>query len=165
MPELKQPPATARAYSNIYFRKRVRWLRNLIEALTNGRKGYLLAVNTVLDECLQIANELSTLTPGILKLLSPRLVLLFGQMMLQPLFWDAQIHLSLCSIIFRSVLSGSIQKFDVILTKEHFLQLIIVRTLDSVAGLLEFNTYPEFEDQSALLATKIHHLRNLQIFK
>jgi hypothetical protein len=178
MPLKKKPltlqAATAKVYVEIYCEKCERWLLDLLAALHDVESAYLLVVNTVMDECRQIANELLSIAPSNLKLLSPRLALEFGKMirnydvsarMMHHIFRCTRGHLPLCTAVFRSVLSGSIERFDALLTTQNFLQLIIVRTLDSVPNLLELTLSRLFVDQSALLASKIHHLTNLQIFK
>jgi hypothetical protein len=141
------------------------------EGLAWGRSAYLIALETGMDECRELEEELSTLPPGILRVLSPQLAKEFGTLIcsyntsardLYHILWD----FSLCSTVFRSLLKSFIRKFDTHITSEEFWQLIIVQKLDRVPELLEFSASPLIVlDQLALLASMIHHVTNLQIFK
>jgi hypothetical protein len=179
MPQLKKPltlqDATAKVYGEIYCCQGQRWLANLFQAVENRRGGYLLTANTALDECRQMADEILMIAPGILKLLSPRLALQFGHIILK---YDGlnhrlmgmsgnakKIYLSLCSAMFRSVLSRFIQNFDTDITTKRIGHLIILENLDCVPNLLEFSLSCVFQNKSLLIASKIHYLWNLQIFK
>jgi hypothetical protein len=123
---------------------------------------------------LETFQQLTTFGPAILELLAPRLTKKFVKIIhkyvklalqVNDIIWDAEEHISLCSTVFRTVLTRGVQKFDIFFTSAEFLRIIIVETLDSVPELLEFSKKPVNEDQSALLASKIHYLRTLQIFK
>jgi hypothetical protein len=121
-----------------------------------------------------MAEQLPTCGSVILGSLSPQLAKEFGKIIhnydklarqVKGVIWDAEEHVSLCSTVLRTVLTSLIQKFDIIFTSEEILQLILVQTLDSVPNLLEFSIKPVFVDQSALLASKVHYLEKLRIFK
>jgi hypothetical protein len=49
-------------------------MNDLIEAITDGEEVYMNVSERVLNECREVETELSTTSPGILKLLSPLLV-------------------------------------------------------------------------------------------
>jgi hypothetical protein len=177
MPPQRQPltleEATARVFIKIYFRKCRQWLENLLEARKDSRSAYLLLRDTVLVECRQMPEQLTTFGPAILELLAPRLTKEFGKIIhkyvklalqVNDIIWDAEEHTSLCSSMFRTVLTPGVQKFDMFFTSAEFLRIIIFETLDSVPELLEFSIKHVIENQSAILASKIHYLRNLQIF-
>jgi hypothetical protein len=178
MPQLKQPltlqEMARRAYCKIYCAKCAKWFENWLNALLCCRGDNLFVLSSILDESREMANNLSTCAPDLLKSLSPRLAKEFGKIIcnydilaseLRDTSWDGRGHLSLCSAVFRSVLSRFIQNFDTNIASEEIGHLIIVENLDCVPNLLEFSIVPFTEDHSAVLATKIHHLTNLQIFK
>jgi hypothetical protein len=121
-----------------------------------------------------MAKQLTTFGPAILELLAPRLTKEFGKIIhnygesfrrLKGIKRDTEEHTSLCSSVFRTVLTPGVKKFDIFFTSAEFLRIIIVETLDSVPELLEFSITPVLDNQSAVLASKIHHLKNLRVFK
>jgi hypothetical protein len=121
-----------------------------------------------------MARQLTKFGPAILKLLAPLLTKEFGKIIhnydesfrrLKGIRGDIEGHTSLCSSVFRTVLTRGVDKFDIFLTSAEFLRIIIVETLDSVPELLEFSITPALDNKSALLASKIHHLTKLQVFK
>jgi hypothetical protein len=121
----------------------------------------------VLNECRAVGAELSTKPPGVLKLLCPPLVAEFEKLIVlydsKTVHVDSGRHLTVCTAAFRCVFSRFIERLDM---SSMFGRSIILQNLDCVPKLLELPlSYPYPVDTSKILATAIHHVNRLQIFK
>jgi hypothetical protein len=177
MPQLKQPLSLEdmgiEANVNKYCDKCEKWMKDLFQAIPRDTEAYSSVTVTVLNECREMEEEISSLCPSLLKILSPRLANEFAKLICdhsgrrrdaKSLFGDAAENISPCSAVFRSVLTRYVHKFDLRITFCKIGQLIMIQNLDSVPGLLELRLCIRFPHQSALLTSMIRHLKNLQIF-
>jgi hypothetical protein len=178
MPQLKQPMALeeicVRLHINKYCGKCEKWLQDLLEAKKRDKYTYKVVFDNVMKECREMAEEISKLPPGILKLLSPRLPKKFAKLIntfdrnsrrFPRHFRSIRRHVSLCKALFRSVLTRFVYKFDTGLESNTFVSFIMAKNLHHVPGLLELYLYPCHHKQSGLLASKMRHVKNLRIFK
>jgi hypothetical protein len=122
-------------------------MKNLSVARMKSRRDYLFAIKHVFVECREVKKEISSLPPLLLKLLFPSLVAKLGCLMcdyereartLQHKLFDDGKHLTVCTAVYRSVLTRFIQKFDAYTASDEFGQLIILPNLDCVPQLVEF---------------------------
>jgi hypothetical protein len=178
MPQRKQPTRledlAIRQCSNRYISSCQKWIQNLSDATINKRATYMKVSAIVLKECREVAEELSTKPPGVLKLLCPPLVAKFLTLIAgyddkaahSQILWDTVRHLSVCTAAFRCVLSRFIERFDSVNTSGRFVRSMVLQNLDRVPGLLELSLCTRnIGDQSELLTAVIHHVKHLQIFK
>ncbi|PNF33102.1 hypothetical protein B7P43_G15751 [Cryptotermes secundus] len=180
MPQLKQPmPLQDKCLQecvNLYCGACVRWISKLLQAQISSRRVYLITTRSVLAECCQIRRSLSELPYFVIEMMSPQLTSKFADMIInydnkhqykQNAFWDRESHSSICSAMFRSVLTPHVHEHnDEIMSCSSFTQDLLVQTLDSVPGLrtlyLRFNR--TYNGYPSALARMICHLRHLEIF-
>jgi hypothetical protein len=179
MPPRKQPMRlevlALRKCIDIYRPRFENWMNSLYSAHQSGEEACSLAERRFSVECREMEDEILTLAPALLRVLSPRLASEYDKFFSRPQWRTpsnmekdllGMIHLPACKVIFRSVLNRFIQKFDTDTTSKRFGQFVIVENLDSVPHLVEFAiaVYWTF-DRSELLASMIHYLTNLRTFK
>jgi hypothetical protein len=169
MPQLKQPvrleEACIRLHINKYCGKCRQWMQASTGRVKRDQDAYTVVFDTVIEECRQMEEEISNLSPGILKLLSPRLAKKFAKLICTHhcnflCFFGPRGHFSLCKAMFRSVLNRFIEKFDIRFQTTD----IMLENLDSVPGLLQLRLHPCHCDEAVILKG-MQHLKNLQIFK
>jgi hypothetical protein len=146
-------------------------LNVLYSAHQSDDEAYSLAERRISGECREMKEEISTLPPGVLRVLSPRLATEFAKLLSRRQFkaastvykfWSEGRYVSACKVVFRCVLNRYIQRFEDHNRSDWFAQTIIIKNLDSVPGLVELSIKPSFiERQPSLLTTMIHHLTNL----
>jgi hypothetical protein len=94
---------------------------DLRDAIRYGEVACMSVSKRVLDEYREVERELSTIPPGVLKLLSPPLVAKFLKVITgygyrtvnrHQTHGDSGRHLSVCTAVFRCVLSRFIERFD-----------------------------------------------------
>jgi hypothetical protein len=178
MPPRKQPTRledlAIRQCSNGYIRRFQKWIRDLKDALHEGREDNMNASERVLIACNAMRAELSTKPPGVLKLLCPPLVAEFFKSIalhdhiavhLYENLLFPQSHFSVCTAEYRCVFGRFIERFDTAHISNKFEKLIL-KNMDCVPELLELSlSYAYLGDQSELLATAIYHVKRLRIFK
>jgi hypothetical protein len=150
-------------------------MNDLTHAISNSRESFKRVSEAVLDDCLGVEAEMSTKPPGVLKLLSPPLVAKFYEVITgydyRTAHWhqthgDSGRHLSVCTAVFRCVLNRFIESFDTDDMSHVIGRLVILNNLNCVPNLLELSVNDvDLTKDSELLATAIHHVKRLQIFK
>ncbi|PNF28904.1 hypothetical protein B7P43_G01811 [Cryptotermes secundus] len=179
MPHLKQPMSLKdkclQECVNLYCGACVRWISKISHPEASNRRAYQIREGIVLAECRQIERSLSELPYFVIQMMSPQLTRKFADMIINynykhqdiPIvFWRRKRRRSLCSAMFRSVLTPHVYEYNDEIVSCNLTQNLLVQTLDSVPGLrtlyLRFATRNE-GDQSGL-PRMICHLRHLQIF-
>jgi hypothetical protein len=180
MPPRKQPmrleDLALRKCIDIYRRRCEGWLNVLYSAHQSDDEAYSLAECRISGECREMKEEISTLPPALLRVLSPRLAKEFVKSLSRSAFstvatqekkyTNGEKVSSACTVVFRSVLNRYIQRLEPDTLSDKFGQLVILDNLDSVPQLVELSLDPIFIfDYSELLASMVHHLTNLQILK
>jgi hypothetical protein len=149
----------------------------LSSAAEAGSRNYLERTERVLNECDMIHEILTPLPVHILESLSPRAIDKFikiitlydmksdSRLKLAPWF-DKERHNAVCKSMLRSVLLPCTRKHNTKGISSSFAQTLIIETLDRSCNLtsLFLSTLTE-TDNSAILASNIHHLGNLKFFQ
>jgi hypothetical protein len=159
---------------NFYCGTCVRWISELRQAQATGRLAYWNMKWSVLAECRQIERSLAEFPSLKIEMMSPQLTRKFGEMIgiynfeyryVYLSFDNEERHNSLCTAMFRSVLTPYVYKYDGDIFSNTYTQSFVVQTLDSVPGLRTLHlTYSIPRDEPASLSTMIYHLRDLQAF-
>jgi hypothetical protein len=152
-----------------------RWMDDLKDTIVVGRKAYMSVSERVVNECRDVKTEVSAKPPGALKIPCPPLAADFPTLIgscnnldvdLDQTFRDSVRHLSVCTAALRCLLSRYVERFDISNMSDRFLRSMILQNLDCVPELLKLSIFIQgLVGQSQLLATAIHHLNRLQIFK
>jgi hypothetical protein len=178
MPQLKQPMRLEEAciWLHIlkYRGKCEKWLHDLHVAAKGDKDAYVVAFDTVMEECREMKEEISTLPPKILKLLSPSLAKIFAIVICTDGYlndcllnkpWVGGTHVNLCKTVFHSVLTRYTEKLSTRTISVEYVRDLMVENLNSVPGLLKLYINKNHFDRPGLLPDMIRHLKNLQIFK
>jgi hypothetical protein len=177
MPQRKQPvrleDLAIRLCADRYIGMCERWMGDLTAVKRKGEKPCMSVLERVMNECREVESELSTIPPGLLKLLNPLLVAKFIELIPDGNTFvdyecrfpcDSLRHRSVFAAAFRCVLNRSIERIDILCTSYIVGCIMILQNLDRVPGLLEFN-FSNLIEESALVATAIRHVKRLQVFK
>jgi hypothetical protein len=151
-------------------------MNTLYSARLSDDEEYSLAERRISGECREMQDEISTLPPGVLRVLSPRLAKEFVKSLSRSSFpivaTRGKIYTSgdkvssACTVVFRSVLNRYIQRLEPDTLSDKFGLLLLFDNLDSVPQLVELSLDPMVMfGYSELLASMVHHLTNLQILK
>jgi hypothetical protein len=176
MPELKQPMRLEemgiRLHINKYCGKCRERMQEFTEAITRGGDAYEVVVKTVVKECREMGNEISMLPPGILKIMSPRLVNKFAKLIFTYGYRTGRLvnrscvaeeQTSLCKTMFRSVLTRYIEKVDIDTISIKWVEDVMEQ--DPITQLKQISYRLLFVgDQTWLVTDMVHHLKDLQIF-
>jgi hypothetical protein len=180
MPELKEPERL----QNLVMRRVEKmicdacesWITTLHGAAETGSEAYLKETQNVMTNCDSVYKFLTSLPTDILEHLAPSVItkiinkiIIYDRStyVLKVSSWyDEHYHNTVCSKIFNAVLFSCTRAYCTKDISSSFAQKLIIRTLNSVPNLtlLAFNTKNEI-DNSDLMASNIHHLRNLKSFQ
>lgn len=150
------------------------WIGEMYDAAKTDSESYMHKTQFVLSRCDEVREILLHLTKPVLNLFIPKLARTFIDMIteydgilraLEPRFWDEERHNVVTEAMLRSLLSSSIESYDTDAITSSFAQSLVIQTLDSVPRLLSFNLDTLIQNEnSSLLASKIHHLKFLRKF-
>jgi hypothetical protein len=140
----------------------------------SGTIAYCITTSSVLAECHQIRRSLSECPYFVIEMMSPQLTRKFADMIanyksnycyIRNLFWNTESRSSLCSAMFRSVLTPHVYRYNDKIVFDYVTMGLVIQALDSVPELrtLHFPLRGVVVDPAAL-ARMIYHLRHLQIF-
>jgi hypothetical protein len=179
MPKLKQPmplqDVAMRRVVKMIHKACESWITTLREAARTGSEAYLKETQNVTAECDSVREFLTSLLTGIsahqANLIMTEIIPLItnyddGSNELKRASWyQDEIHNNLCLKMLRAVLPAGIEEFFINCGSSGFAQKLVIHTLDTTPNLtsLCFQTKTKINN-SALLASNIHHLRNLQSF-
>ncbi|XP_023712936.1 uncharacterized protein LOC111867373 [Cryptotermes secundus] len=179
MPPLK-PPMTLenrclQAVDTLLHQICLSWIREMYAAAQTDSESYMHRTQFVLSQCEKLREVLLEVTKSVLNQFIPKLAGTFLDIItnyddslraLQPRFWDEDRHNIVSAAILRSVLNYTTEYYDTHAINSSFAQSLVIQTLDSVPGLLDFNLDTGTQIQnSSLLASKIHHLKLLRTFR
>jgi hypothetical protein len=178
MPQLKQPMTlkdkSLPEYVNLYCGTCERWISKLRQAQATGRLAYWNMTWSVLAECRQIERSLSEFPYSIIEMMSPQLTRKFAKMIgaydYETRYFDSRLdneerHKSVCTAMFRSVLTPYVYTDDDEILSHTFTQDLVFETLDRVPGLRTLDLTCSIRgDNRAHLARMICRLSHLQAF-
>jgi hypothetical protein len=152
------------------------WTKSLRDAAETGSEAYLKQTQNVMTDCDTVHELVTSLPTDILEPLAPVVIRKLINMIttydgscceLKGAFWYDEDHqITVCSKIFNAALFTCTRAYYTKDISSSFSQQLIIRTLDCVPNLtiLAFNIKTEI-DNSDLVASNIHHLRNLKSFQ
>jgi hypothetical protein len=174
MPQLRQPRTlkdiSVQMYVNLYCGACEKWISQLYAAAKSSSSDYSSISRSVEAECQQIKRSLSDLPYSLLEIISPQLTRKFEYMIydyhrntrsfkfiLPNIKLFIKVHNSLCTAMFRSVLTPYLYKHD----DFGFTENVVLQTLDSVSGL---RTLRLMTKESLVVERMLPHLTNLEVF-
>ncbi|PNF15672.1 hypothetical protein B7P43_G14264 [Cryptotermes secundus] len=152
------------------------WIRALREAALTGSVAYLKETQNVTADCDTVHELLTSLLTGIsaqqaaliLKEIIPVITNYDDNCweLKRASWYQDEKHNTVCVKMLRAVLPAGAKEFVINCRSSGFAQKLIIQTLATVPDLtaLTFHTNTEINN-SALLASNIHHLKNLQEFE
>jgi hypothetical protein len=152
-----------------YCDKCEKWMEDLFQAFPKDLEACYSVMDTILNECRELEEEMSSLSPPILRLLSTQLANKFAKEICT--IYDRRISfcydelVSLCCVVFRSVLTRFVIKIDIEITYSRIGQILLIESLDCVPGLLELRLGATSFGDSPQVTSEIHHVKYLQIFQ
>jgi hypothetical protein len=152
-------------------------MSELSSAAQAGSQNYLQHAERVSNECAMLHEILSSLPIHVLEGLSPKAVDKFmkiitsydresGRFFKLAAWYNEEQHSSVCTNVLRSVLFSCIKMYNTSSISSSFAQRLIIQSLDRARSLtgLFLGTLTE-TDHSAILASNIHHLTQLTMFR
>ncbi|PNF15693.1 hypothetical protein B7P43_G14263 [Cryptotermes secundus] len=152
------------------------WTTALREASRAGSEAYLKETLNVTADCGNVHDYLTSMSIEVSKHFAPLIInefisiisVYYGMSyeLKRAPWYDEDAHMNVCSKMLKAVLLNCTTEYDTKNIYFSFVQKIIIQTLDCVPELttLAFDTRTNM-DNSSLLTTNIHHLRNLQHFQ